>query len=233
MPQHKRNGSYHRQVNKLCLSRSKFNMPVRLRGILLPPYKAILLRVGYSMLRLPVRSLTSQFSSLCRTRGSRLSAMGRTQTLQVFLNQDAANPRRGATHRRRRAGSGIPLSQDHKKLPVLESLSIVACRLGSFVHTMINNYTPESKLRCRARQLRNAKGLHSDDCKAIDGRYGVSDACSRTVLLYWKNTTASLGQEGEPVNPKVIESTTSMSFCVVLSSPAGNLVIFKFIYDDL
>ncbi len=49
--------------------------------------------------------------------------------------------------------------------------------------------------------------------KAIDGRYGDPDACLRTVHQYWKNTTAGLDREGEPVNPKIIESTTNVSLC--------------------
>lgn len=57
--------------------------------------------------------------------------------------------------------------------------------------------------------------------KAIDGRYGDPGACLRTVHQYWKNTTAGMGREGEPVNPKIIESTTNVSSCVIVSSQAG------------
>jgi len=52
--------------------------------------------------------------------------------------------------------------------------------------------------------------------KAIDGRYGDPDACLRTVRQYWKNTTAGLDREGEPVDPKIIESTTNVSCRVIL-----------------
>ncbi|KAI0831934.1 hypothetical protein BC628DRAFT_569142 [Trametes gibbosa] len=45
--------------------------------------------------------------------------------------------------------------------------------------------------------------------KAIDGRHGDDDACIRTVRQYWKNITAGLDREGEPVDPKIIASTTS------------------------
>ncbi|KAG8854874.1 hypothetical protein FRB96_007274 [Tulasnella sp. 330] len=45
--------------------------------------------------------------------------------------------------------------------------------------------------------------------KAIDGRYGDLSACVRTIHQYWKNTTAGLDREGEPVDPKIIESTTN------------------------
>jgi len=63
--------------------------------------------------------------------------------------------------------------------------------------------------------------------KAIEGRYGDPDACLRTVLQYWKNTTAGLDREGEAVDPKIMESATNVSSRVILSSPTGNLAIFS------
>jgi len=42
---------------------------------------------------------------------------------------------------------------------------------------------------------------------AINGRYGDPSACLRTIVQYWKNTTAGLDLEGQPVDSKIIAST--------------------------
>jgi hypothetical protein len=98
--------------------------------------------------------------------------------------------------------------------------------------TMCNSY---QKLNAGARldNYETPKAFILMIAKAIDGRYGNPDACLRTVRQYWKNTTAGLDREGEPVNPKIIESTTNVSFRVILSSQTGNLAMFQFINDDL
>jgi len=54
---------------------------------------------------------------------------------------------------------------------------------------------------------------------------GDPDARLRTFRQYWKNTTAGLDREGEPVDPKIIESTTNVSCRAILSSQTGNLAI--------
>jgi len=53
---------------------------------------------------------------------------------------------------------------------------------------------------------------------AIDGRYGDPDACLSTVRQYWKNTTAGMEQEGEPVDRAIIESTTNVRSCMISPS---------------
>src|SRR5258708_796671 len=55
--------------------------------------------------------------------------------------------------------------------------------------------------------------------------YGLFISAGRTPLLVWTG-------KGSRSNP-TIESTTNLSSCVILSSQAGNLVIFQFINDDL
>lgn len=58
---------------------------------------------------------------------------------------------------------------------------------------------------------------------AIDGRYGDPIACLRTVVQYWKNTTAGLDREGEPVDPKTTTSTTHVSASVIPLNLTENL----------
>lgn len=67
----------------------------------------------------------------------------------------------------------------------------------------------------------------------IDGRYGDSNACLKSVLQYWKNTTTGLDREGQPVDPRIISSTTHASPCVVPPSSTGNLPNFQFINGPL
>lgn len=53
------------------------------------------------------------------------------------------------------------------------------------------------------------------------------------IHQYSTNATAGLVREGKPVNPKIIESNTNVSSCVIHSSKGGNLAIFQLINDDL
>lgn len=78
--------------------------------------------------------------------------------------------------------------------------------------TTTNSYQ-KLKLGARLDDFETPKAFILMIAKAIDGRYRNSDACVRTVRQYWKNTTAGLDREGEPVDPKVIESTTNVSTC--------------------
>jgi hypothetical protein len=70
---------------------------------------------------------------------------------------------------------------------------------------MINSY---QKLNTGARldNFETPKAFILMIVKTIDGRYGDPDACLRTVHQYWKNITAGLDREEEPVDPKMIAS---------------------------
>lgn len=73
---------------------------------------------------------------------------------------------------------------------------------------MINSYQ-RLNVGAKLNNYETPKAFILMTANAIDSRYGDPDACLRTVRQYWKNTTAGLGREGEPVNPKIIESTTN------------------------
>ena len=82
--------------------------------------------------------------------------------------------------------------------------------LPTFVLTTTNSYqklNPGAKLD----NYETPKAFVLMIAKAVDGRYGDPDACMKTVRQYWKNTTAGIDREGEPVDPKIIESTTNVS----------------------
>ena len=79
--------------------------------------------------------------------------------------------------------------------------------------TMINSYlniVPGASLD----NFKTPKAFIWMVAHAIDSRYGDPNACLRTVLQYWKNTTTGLDREGQLVDSKIITSTTNVSLCV-------------------
>lgn len=127
--------------------------------------------------------------------------MGCTKTLEAFLAQGAQRTRSeeqrivNDKQARRPLASGSVRNYERGV-----GLWRVYQRLN--VGAKLNNYeTPKAFILMTA--------------NAIDSRYGDPDAYLRTVRQYWKNTTAGLGREGEPVNPKIIESRLPRQYCGV------------------
>lgn len=121
--------------------------------------------------------------------------MGCTKTLEAFLAQGAQR-----THSQEQR-----IVDDKQARRPLASGSVRNYERGVGLWRVYQRLNAGAKLN----NYETPKAFILMTANAIDSRYGDPDACLRTVRQYWKNTTAGLGREGEPVNPKIIESTTN------------------------
>lgn len=121
--------------------------------------------------------------------------MGCTKTLEAFLAQGAQRTRSQEQR----------IVDDKQARRPLASGSVRNYERGVGLWRVYQRLNAGAKLN----NYETPKAFILMTANAIDSRYGDPDACLRTVRQYWKNTTAGLGREGEPVNPKIIESTTN------------------------